>query len=317
MQPPQGYHPPPTIVVQQAPPRKGCMSGCVSIIGGVIVLVIVAGIFNSLNGNGAKPTATAAIRTPTAVTAAQETAIPAPTATPNIVSTPTVGPMIVTVKDNPVNVRQAAALDAPIVTTVDVGLDLFVLGPDTTGPDGQTRWVHVQANGTDGYVRSDLVTAPHPPPTPTPTVAPVDATSTADTARFYASVTAIANATPVPTLTSAQRIAQLNDQYPAIDAADLSKRPDFYKGKQFRITGQAFNVAEQGGITAFSIWAETANGSTVAIAVGFRGSNTSIQEGVRLTVYGTGIGTISGKNGFGATVTEAAVNADYIGPPSR
>jgi hypothetical protein len=111
---------------------------------------------------------------------------------------------------------------------------------------------------------------------------------------------------PVPTLT----LAQAAGSYPSVDAADVAKRSDFYKDKKFRITGRISNVEEKNSITTFNIAADTAAGSTVTIAIGYPGTNTSIQEGVRLTAYCVGIGSISGPNAFGATITEAAARAD-------
>ena len=68
---------------------------------------------------------------------------------------------VVTVKESPVNVRQSADPNAPVIATLDPATDATIIGPDTTGPDGATRWVHVRAGNTTGYVRSDLVGAPH------------------------------------------------------------------------------------------------------------------------------------------------------------
>lgn len=256
----------------------------------VVVLVLIV-----LAGRAGAPHTTA---TPTRTTAFSAATPAAPTATPlpTVPPTPTVVPQVVAVIDNPVGVRESASADATAFATLDVGTQLSVVGPDTTGADGATRWVHVAANGRDGYVRSDLVSPPRAfvPPTAAPVVLP----------------------TATATLTASQQIAQQNEDYPAIDAGDLAKRPDFYKGKRFRITGRAVNVGEQNGITAFTLSAQTAVGGTVSIAVGFQGTSTSIQENIRLTAYCVGVGTISGKNGFGATITEAACTADHLGPPT-
>ncbi|MGI8688170.1 MAG: SH3 domain-containing protein [Thermomicrobiales bacterium] len=59
------------------------------------------------------------------------------------------------------HVRQSAASDAPIIASLDANADATVLGEDSTGPDGATRWVHVQAGNKQGYVRSDLVSEHH------------------------------------------------------------------------------------------------------------------------------------------------------------
>lgn len=290
----------------------------IGIVAIVVVLAIIAGQGGAKNATATPSrasTATTATGTPAqsnlnlspadgaATVAANNRATqglsPPTGATVQATSTPTVAPQVVSVIDNAVNVREAASMVASAFATLDNGTDLSVLGPDTTGPDGTTRWVHVAANGRDGYVRSDLVSAP----------------------RAYVAATAIPPTSVPPTsvLTSAESTATkqagIYAKYPIIDAADLAKRPDFYKGKTFRITGRIANVAEKNGITAFTMFAETVGGSTVPIAVGFQGSDTHIQEDVRLSAYCTGIGTLSGTNGFGAKITQAACTADILSPP--
>lgn len=112
-----------------------------------------------------------------------------PQSPPQATNTPTpkaAPPQVVTVKGDAVNVRQSAAADAPIIASLEANTDSAVLGEDSTGPDGATRWVHVQAGDKDGYVRSDLVSEHHdtastaaipaaPPIAVTATAAPVAA----------------------------------------------------------------------------------------------------------------------------------------------
>lgn len=103
-------------------------------------------------------------------------ATPIPTA-PATATSP--APQVVTVKGEPVNLRQAADGGSAVVVLVPPGTDATVLGADTTGPDGVTRYVHARVGDKEGYLRSDLVSVPHtaadtsvaPNPTPSATQA--------------------------------------------------------------------------------------------------------------------------------------------------
>ncbi|MCA1668144.1 MAG: SH3 domain-containing protein [Thermomicrobia bacterium] len=239
----------------------------------------------------ATPVPTVVASSPTSIPALPATAPSASPTSARAVAPPTptaIVPQVVTVKEDAVNVRDSASMDAPAFATLDNGTELSVLGPDTTGPDGATRWVHVTANGRDGYVRSDLVSVP----------------------RAYASPTPVPP-TPIPPTAVPDYYAD----YPLIDAGDWAKRPDAYIGKHFSVTGEAFNVHESGGATTFQVFAETSLGRTVAVAVVFRGT-TSRQEGSKVRVFGVGVGTITGTNAFNGTVTNPTMDAVYITSPT-
>lgn len=78
---------------------------------------------------------------------------------------------IVTVKDEAVNLRQSADVAAAVVTLVPPGTDATVIGEDATGPDGVTRYVHARVGDKEGYLRSDLVSAPRVGSASVPTTA--------------------------------------------------------------------------------------------------------------------------------------------------
>lgn len=96
-------------------------------------------------------------------------------------ATPTL-PQVVTVKDEATNLRQAADVASAVVMLVQPGTDAKVIGEDETGPDGVTRYIHAQVGDKEGYLRSDLVSAPRagtpaPPKVIPPTSAPAPATT--------------------------------------------------------------------------------------------------------------------------------------------
>ncbi len=199
------------VVVKQ---RPGCFGvGCGSILI-VIALLVVIGVVNGTDKAIPTPgrTFAASIAPATTVPVAQATIAASPsattlasTATPlPATPTPTSAPQIVTVKEDAVNLRQSADVGSAVVTLVPPGTDATVIGEDTTGPDGVTRYVHARVGNQEGYLRSDLVSehrdgvvaaiAPTAPASAAPVVAitrpvsrisePVNATATVFANRF-------------------------------------------------------------------------------------------------------------------------------------
>lgn len=240
----------------------------------------------------ANATASAPTTTPKPVPTEKATSTPKPAPTTAATPIPTApatatapAPQVVTVKGEPVNLRQAADGGSAVVVLIDPGTDATVIGEDTTGPDGATRYVHARVGDKEGYLRSDLVSAPHiaTPIPPTP-IQP----------------------TPEP---------DLDADYPLIDPSDWAKRPDYYTGKRFSVIGEAFNVRESKGVTTFQMSADSALGKTVAVSVMFN-STSSLVDGNKLRAYGVGKGTFTGTNAFGATITQPVMDAVQIGPPT-
>jgi len=218
--------------------------------------------------------------TGTPKTAPNTAATPIPTA---LATATTPAPQVVTVKGEPVNLRQAADGGSAVVVLVPPGTDAAVIGADTTGPDGVTRYVYARVGDKEGYLRSDLVSAPH-----------------------------VATPTPVPPTPAPNLYAD----YPLIDAADWAKRPDYYTNKRFSVIGEAFNVHESKGATTFQMWVDSyTTGKRVAVTVVFN-TTSSLQDGYMLRAYGVGKGAVSGTNGFGASISQPLMNAEQIGPPT-
>lgn len=187
----------PTPVYSAPPPQQqsqGRGRGCLIPVGIIIGLLILLTSLNSTTGGKATTTPLAtAVRTIATATSApvlQATAASslsvatlAPSATPSPTTpAPTTIPQIVTVKEEAVNLRQSADVDSAVVTLVPPGTDAQVIGEDSTGPDGVTRYVHARVGDQEGYLRSDLVSAPHvatpAPPTAVPTATEVAPTAT-------------------------------------------------------------------------------------------------------------------------------------------
>lgn len=167
---------------------------------GIVAIVVVLAIIAGQSGTKTATAIPARSQAATATLAASST--PASAAATTIVGSPvsalqaSVTPasatatntptpaQVVTVKEDAVNLRQSADVAAAVVTLVPPGTDATVIGEDTTGPDGVTRYVHARVGSNEGYLRSDLVSAPHvvtpAPPTAVPIATVVAPTATRD-----------------------------------------------------------------------------------------------------------------------------------------
>lgn len=164
------------VVVKQ---RPGCFGiGCGGIIGLIALLVVIGAVMGNSKATPTPGTTFAAsIATATTAPIAQTTVASSPsvatvasTAAPLAATpTPAAAPQIVTVKEDAVNLRQSADVAAAVVTLVPPGTDVTVIGEDTTGPDGVTRYVHARVGDKEGYLRSDLVSEHHDGVATTPT----------------------------------------------------------------------------------------------------------------------------------------------------
>lgn len=238
----------------------------------------------------ANATANVPTSTPKPVPTEKATSTPKPAPTTAATPIPTApatatppAPQVVTVKGEPVNLRQAADGGSAVVVLVPPGTDATVIGEDATGPDGVTRYVYARVGDKEGYLRSDLVSAPH-----------------------------VATPTPVPPTPAPNLYAD----FPLIDVADWAKRPDYYTNKRFSVIGDAFNVHESKGVTTFQMWVDSyTTGKRVAVTVVFN-TTSSLQDGYKLRAYGVGKGAVSGTNGFGASISQPLMNAEQIGPPT-
>jgi hypothetical protein len=130
------------------------------------------------------------------------------------------------------------------------------------------------------------------------------------TAVSTATVAASTIAAPEATLTDAQYDAA----YPRIDPRALDKTPDAFKEARFSIAGTAIDVGEQGGNTGISLSVPVpgAEFGAIYVQVGIAGTYADLYKGAHVIVYGVGAGSMTGKNAFGGTVTNAVVRGVSI-----
>lgn len=123
------------------------------------------------------------------------------------------------------------------------------------------------------------------------------------------------NATVNKSAVATRAVTLSNSDYQTVDVRDLKKNPDVYKGKPIQVQGEVFNIKEQSGQTFLQMWVPIPGGTQFdreAVVVNYGGTLPNIYEKTKVTVFGIGDGTGSGKNAFGGTNTQPAIRADRV-----
>jgi hypothetical protein len=114
--------------------------------------------------------------------------------------------------------------------------------------------------------------------------------------------------TPVPTPSA----EEIRAQYTWVDTRELISRPFQYEGQKIAVSGEVFTLDVDEGGTGMQIWVDTPNGREAVVIVAIGNQTPGLYEGMWVTVYGTGQGTFTGTNGFGAQITQPLIRADII-----
>jgi hypothetical protein len=154
------------------------------------------------------------------------------------------------------------------------------------------------------------------PPTVTPTLPSGAAAAVAPTHTAIPAASPTAQeAVPTPAVPDATLTnAQYDATYPRIDPRALDKNPEAFKNARFSIAGKATDVTEQNGSTGISL-AVPVPGSdydAIYVQIAVPGTFADLYKGAQVLVYGVGLGSITGKNAFGAPVTNALVRGVSI-----
>lgn len=87
---------------------------------------------------------------------------PAPATSTAVPALPAGAQFVRGLDNDPVNIRERPSIQAPVVALLNPGVDALIAGPSSTDEQGQRwLWVRLGVSGKDGYVRADLVSAPH------------------------------------------------------------------------------------------------------------------------------------------------------------
>lgn len=208
--------------------------------------------------------ATATVRaaeTANATALATSQSAPRPSISPTSTAPPTLTPgarVAAVMADGLANLRAEPSIGAALVTQIMPGTNVTIMETDVASPDGGPVWVRVSHNGQIGFLRSDLLGAPHvaPPPTPTPlaavqpTATPLPQPTTTTVPTLAPTRTAASpSATPTSrsgvmakgTLTPSELTQR--QEYTRVEIAELSRNTRQYgTGARVRIEGTIVGV---------------------------------------------------------------------------
>lgn len=121
-------------------------------------------------------------------------------------------------------------------------------------------------------------------------------------------------ATPKPTLSPQQIIAKFENESQHVTVADIYKSPNSYKEKSLIFTCSVSNFPkdENGDVGGINCSDPNTFDSNVQVGIDKSIDVTKINENDLIKVYGLGLGTMQGKNGFGADITTGGVLGLYI-----
>lgn len=125
---------------------------------------------------------------------------------------------------------------------------------------------------------------------------------------------ALPTGTPEPTKDPARVKADYKANAQSVTVADIAKDPNYYKGLPVTFTGTILNfVQDSSGNTSGANVSDSNNYSSI-IQVIFSPfvEIQSMNKGDSIIVWGKGKGSFTGKNAFGGTVQEGAVQEIYL-----
>ena len=210
------------------PKRRNINKIALIVLGSIVGFLLLLGIgIAATRGSSASTTATPSAiasatlaSTPVAAIAPSPTVVPpsptppvaviiVPSPSPTVAVSPTAlssaaapsvaaAAQVVTVTDpGMINVRAMPSTSSDIVTQMSQGDDADVLEPSVPDTAGGPTWIHISYKGQRGYIRSDIIGAPHATGVTPPTATAASATTAGVTAASSPSTKA---PLPVPTL---------------------------------------------------------------------------------------------------------------------
>jgi len=149
------------------------------------------------------PTPVVATRDAVLTAAATPTALAATASAAKILPTPPPVPAPVVTTKDAVNLRAMPSTVAAVVTLLAPSTDADVIETNVAGTEAGPPWMRVSYNGQTGYVRSDLVSAPHAKATSTVTSATSTAIPATTPATTPVTVVPLQSLPPTATISSA------------------------------------------------------------------------------------------------------------------
>ncbi|HEX8997524.1 MAG TPA: hypothetical protein VF812_15965 [Ktedonobacterales bacterium] len=123
-------------------------------------------------------------------------------------------------------------------------------------------------------------------------------------------------ATPAPTATSTstESPAQYKASATSVSISDIAKDPNAYKGKTIRFTGVIANFVQDSSGNTAGANVDDPNDFSSVVQIAFTPSFSlaKVNKGDYIEVWGQGMGSFTGANAFGATITEGGVQEVYL-----
>ena len=121
---------------------------------------------------------------------------------------------------------------------------------------------------------------------------------------------------PAPTATSApqESAAQYKASATSVSVSDVSKNPNGYKGQTVEFTAVIANFVQDSSGNTAGANVDDPNDYSSVIQIAFTPSFdiSKVNKGDTIEVWGQGLGSFSGTNAYGATITEGAVQEVYL-----
>jgi hypothetical protein len=187
------------------------------------------------------------------------------------------------------------------------------------GVDAPTVWYNNAANGTFGLLSHALVSAGAADVAGdgvyTEWLAPIADRMESQKTGLWENCKSAEGAyinPPTPTPVPTPSAEEIRAKYSWVDTRELITRPFQFKGQQIAVSGEVFNIQVDQDGTFMQIWVDTPSGRE-AVVVGYLGNQTpGLYEGMWVSVYGVGAGTVEGTNAFGGSISQPVILADIV-----
>lgn len=129
---------------------------------------------------------------------------------------------------------------------------------------------------------------------------------------------AVTQATIPPAPTATPQPVESEAQYKAsatsVTVADIAKDPNSYQGKSIHFTAVIANFVQDSNGNTAGANVDDPNDFSSVVQIAFTPSFslTHVNKGDTIEVWGQGLGSFSGTNAFGATITEGGVQEVYL-----
>lgn len=147
----------------------------------------------------------------------------------------------------------------------------------------------------------------------TSTTSPTSAAHSAPTTAA-APTTAPPATSPPTTQSQAQIVQGYQNSTTSVTASQLANDPSTYKGQGVTFTGtiDTFLQDSSGNTTAMNVADPNDPTSVIYVQLSNTADVTQMNKGDTVVIWGDALGSVSGKNAYGGTINQSAVNEVYL-----